>query len=248
MAGFQATIHGRFWVTAEVTALILQHVYPSHFAMCSHFLASQLHIRGDDSPEFYLKYCIELKAWSDRKWPTKGKLTVVEAEYGLWTWYRTAYKGETSALRRKAKREFLHDPWIRAQRQIQIADSLNLDRRLDLARAYANIEPTVAAIIAWREYEIALRSVVRSSGVEDTGEVGKSLRVSELIQQLPNENIPPRWSKNSLKAIWSDGLIRRNDVMHEDHSINSPQVALRIVNGVETFITHNCPWSSDVNR
>jgi hypothetical protein len=129
----------------SLTALVLQHVYPTHFAMCSHFLASQLCITGAENlPEFYRKYCMELLAWADHKWPTKSRLTVVEAEYALWTWYRLAYRGENPKERNKAKREFKNDRWIQEQRDRQVAASLNWGRRLDLA------VPTLRAIRRWQ--------------------------------------------------------------------------------------------------
>ena len=208
---------------------------------CAVILASQLYIRGDDSPEFYLNYCKELKAWSDREWPTKGRLTVVQAEYALWTWYRLAYKGETPKERRRAKREFHGDRWVRERRALQIAGSLNWGRRLDLARSYINIDPTVAAIIAWREFDVTLGTILRGSGIKETGEDGSKYSVKKRIEILPDDNIPPRWSRETLTRIWCDGTVRRNDVMHEDKAISSPIDASRIVDGVEAFIRHNFP-------
>jgi hypothetical protein len=225
----------------SLAALVLQHVYPTHFAMCSHFLASQLYIRGDDSSEFYLKYCEELKKWSDREWPTKGKLTVAQAEYALWTWYRLAYKGETPKDRRRARREFSGDRFVQEQRALQIANSLNWGSRLDLARSYINIDPTVAAIIAWRELDVSLGAILRGSGIKETDERGDKLSFRRRIERLPDDKIPPRWSRETLTKIWSNWTVSRNDVMHEDKAIRSPTDARGIVDGVEAFIRHNFP-------
>ena len=206
--------------------------------MCSHSLASQLYITATDLPEFYLKYCLELKAWSEYEWPTKSRLTVEDAEYALWTWYRIAYKSEDPKQRNKARREFRRDSWVQKRREMRVAESLNWGRRLDLARAYVNSDPTVAAIIAWREFEVAL--VSKGIGIEKTRGDGTRLSIGERIRKLPPDKIPPGWNAHTLTKIWCDGTIGRNDVMHYDRD-PSPVEAIRIVNGVDAFIMHNFP-------
>jgi hypothetical protein len=208
--------------------------------MCSHFLASQLYIRGDDLPEFYLSYCTELKEWSDHKWPTRGELTVEQAQYALWVWYRAAYKGQPND-RNRIKREFVRNPFVQEQRKKQIARSLNRDRRIDLARVYVSVDPTVAAIIAWREFDVALGGVFDGLGIERTGPNGKKLSIPDQIRRLPNTRIPVGWSKESLIRIWCNCAVTRNDVMHEDRTIDSSETASGIVEGVDAFIAHSFP-------
>ena len=221
----------------SLTALVLQHVYPTHFAMCSHFLASQLYITGAENlPEFYRKYCMELREWAGHKWPTKGRLTVVETEYALWTWYRLAYHGENAKKRNRAGREFKNDGWIQDQRERQVAVSLNWGSRLDLARAYVKSDPTVAAIIAWREFEVKLGPL----GIEKNREDGTRLSAKERIRLLSADQIPPGWNIETLTRTWCGGKIERNDVMHYDKNLESDE-ARRIVDVVDAFIRHNFP-------
>ena len=70
----------------SLTALVLQHVYPERFAMCNYNLASLLYISAPTVPKFYIKYCEELKLWSQHRWHTLHELTVEKAEYAFWTW------------------------------------------------------------------------------------------------------------------------------------------------------------------
>src|ERR1039458_8103530 len=46
-----------------LTSLVLHHIYPRQFAMCSHHLASRLHISEETVPRYYREYCNELRAW-----------------------------------------------------------------------------------------------------------------------------------------------------------------------------------------
>lgn len=51
----------------SLTSLVLQHVYPEKYSMCSHHIASLLYIVGHRKagtvPEYYLEYCRELDKW-----------------------------------------------------------------------------------------------------------------------------------------------------------------------------------------
>ena len=67
------------------------------------------------------------------------------------------------------------------------------------------------------------------------------MSVPKRIGELPAHKIPTRWSKGALTSIWCNGMVRRNDIMHEDKTIDSPIDARRIVDGVEAFIRHNSP-------
>jgi hypothetical protein len=45
----------------SLTALVLHHVFPTRYAMCSHHLASLLYIANAETvPKFYVEYCKEL--------------------------------------------------------------------------------------------------------------------------------------------------------------------------------------------
>jgi hypothetical protein len=190
----------------SLTALVLQHVYPKRFAMCSHHLASQLCITAPTVPEFYLKYCKELKEWSERTWPTPRKLNAVKAEFALWTWYRLACHGKGDKNRRQHKLEFLRDHWVQKQRSKQIAGSLGLIDRLDLARAFLDTDPTAAAIIAWREFETKVRKITHCH--EEIG-------MKDLIDRLQPNEVPENWTKADLKSLWFGWRgLGRNPVMH----------------------------------
>jgi hypothetical protein len=217
-----------------LTALVLQHVYPGRFAMCSHHLASQLYIAAPTVPKFYVKYCQELKTWSEHRWPTARKLTVLEAEYALWTWYRLAFHGKDASQRRRLQREFSKDYWIQQQRAQLIADSFKDLDKLDLARSYLEAEPTVAAIIAWRELTVTVHAILdalgRQTSVDDT--------IWDRIGMLPDDALPAGQTRRGLLDLWQ----KRNYVMKDGDEI-APDNAAKILAGVAKFIDHNTPVS-----
>jgi hypothetical protein len=215
----------------SLAALVLQHVYPKRFAMCSHHLASQLCITAPTVPEFYLKYCKELKAWSEHPWPTPHRLTVVETEFALWTWYRRAY-GKSSKQRGTHQTEFRRDHWVQERRARQIADSLGLIDRLDLARSFLDTAPTVAAIIAWREFAVRVRDILEARGERMT----KSDTIWDRIAMLLASNVPQGWTQERLTTLWWG----RNKAMKDGEDIPGPE-ATRILDGVEKFIEKNTP-------
>ena len=211
-----------------LTALVLQHVYPERFAMCSHHLASQLYITAPTVPEFYARYCEELKDWSEHEWPTPHKLTVVETEYALWTWYRSAYHGKNSDQRRKIQREFSKDRWVQKRRAKQIANSLDWEKTLDLARSYLDNAPTVAAIIAWREFEVGLRRIL---GDYETP-------ISRLFGEVKQEFLPRGYPKDAFDRLWNRTGFGRNWVMHRGAEI-SQEDAAKVLDLVDEFMAHN---------
>jgi len=68
----------------SLTSLVLHHVYPDRFAMCSHHLASLLGVTASTVPEYYAKYCEELSEWTKRRWRTPYEKSVVNTEFALW--------------------------------------------------------------------------------------------------------------------------------------------------------------------
>jgi hypothetical protein len=99
-----------------LTALVLHHVDPDRFAMCSYNLASILRISAPTVPHFYIDYCTELREWANRDWGAKRKLSVVDAEFALWTWYRFAYRIGKREERKPHHRVFEKDTWVLDQR------------------------------------------------------------------------------------------------------------------------------------
>lgn len=91
-----------------LTSLVLHHVYPARFAMCSHHLASLLYIvNASTVPKFYLDYCAELKLWGTQK--SSRELDVVQTEFALWTWYRMAHHSREEE-KKKHKKSFFSGP------------------------------------------------------------------------------------------------------------------------------------------
>jgi hypothetical protein len=213
----------------SLTALVLHHVYPERFAICSHHLASQLYVTAPTVPKFYIKYCEELREWSKHSWPTRIKdFTVAKAEFALWTWYR-ACRRKGGDDRRRLQREFSKDPWVQVRRAKQIATLGEIDR-LVLARSFVENNATAAASIGWVALAIKVREILKDRGVPMT--TGDTIR--NRFDKLSDEELPEGWTKNDLKEIWG----KRNLVMKEDADISSQDAASVLIK-VEEFIEHN---------
>ena len=147
----------------SLTSLVLHHVYPDRFAMCSHHLASLLGVTASTVPEYYAKYCEELSEWTKRRWRTPYEKSVVNTEFALWTWYRHVYDQDdpVPSTREERRACFFGDRWIQWRRARQLADEF----------------PTEAAMIAWREFETVARYVTGASRNEALGGVLKRLQV-----------------------------------------------------------------------
>ncbi len=194
----------------SLTSLVLHHVYPQKFSMCSHHIASLLYITGRRKagtvPEFYLEYCRELE-----KWGAQFDMSVVETEFALWTWYRLANYGDSKDEHR---RRFDRDPWVKKRRAARITDSLKVVDTIDFARFCLDTDHTLAAVMAWREFELRARELVNSHG-----------RMQLVIEQLE------RSQGQNYSALWA----KRNPVMHDDMPI-SEQEARDVVREVADFI------------
>jgi hypothetical protein len=214
----------------SLTSLVLHHVYPERFAICSHHIGSLLHITGPTVADYYLAYCEELKEWSTRQWPTRGVITVVDAEFSLWAWYRLAYADGRD--RGKHRKPFAQDRWIQARRATRIAASLASVEALDLARSYLQADPTVSAIIAWRELEVTARTIVEPGPERE--------HFNSLVDRLDRSALPSGMSRNELKELWG----MRNSVMHNDIQMESgsdrDEVAWLVAR-----VTEFVDWNSD---
>ena len=203
----------------SLTSLVLQHVYPDKFSMCSHHIASLLYIVGHQKagtvPAYYLEYCRELE-----KWGARFKLTVEETEYALWTWYRLAYYGSKES-REQHRRKFDRDPWVRKQRALRARESLKATDKLGLARFCLDTDPTLGAIIAWREFEIGVRDLPGNRGFGRQS----STKISDLIAQFPPSQ------KETYTSLWE----KRNRVMHSDLEM-SDEEARQVVQTVGEFL------------
>jgi hypothetical protein len=208
----------------SLTALVLHHVYPEKYSMCSHHIASLLYITGRHKagsvPEYYLEYCRELEAWGAR-----FGLNVVKTEFALWTWYWRANHGSKEE-RREHGRRFDRDPWVKKRRAAKIKDSLKVMDALGFARFFLDTDPTLGAIIAWREFEVKARELLYTRGRTRT-QVG-NLKMSDVIPLLRKElNI-------ECEVIWQN----RNAVMHDDRVIRDEEAKM-VVDGVQQFIDSN---------
>jgi len=214
-----------------LTALVLHHIYPERYAMCSHHLASLLFVSGRTVPEFYVDYCEELLWWSRWEPLRRPELNVAETEFALWTWYWFAHRpGGNSDDRRKHFRAFSTDPSVRARRADRIAHALRGIDKLDLANSYLKTEPTVAAIIAWRELERELRRIL--------GHSGKMGDLIPMIESLKPSALPADWTGQDLSRLWSRTGPGRDQVMHVGSEVE-PDDAEIVVNSVRSFVEHN---------
>jgi hypothetical protein len=209
----------------SLVALVLHHVYPDRFAIVSHHLASLLHITGPTVPAFYIEYCKELRIWSEREWHTPGVKTVVHVEFALWTWYRFAFSGGTEA--RGHRVSFTHNRWIQGRRAARVARSLGPLGKLDLARSYLDTDPTVAAMIAWRELEIRIREIIGRRAPPETV-------FHALINRLTPTMLPPGISIGDLHNLRR----RRNSVTHEGAEIEKMEAG-DVLEKVAAFVERN---------
>lgn len=208
----------------SLTALVLHHVYPEKYSICSHHIGSLLYItghhKGGTVPGYYLEYCQELQRWG-----TRFKLNVMETEFALWTWYRLAHYGE-KASQKEHLRRFNRDPWVRKRRAIRIADSLKVVDKLGFARFFLDTDPTLGAIIAWREFEVKARSLLYQTGVREVFDC--QFKMGRVFAQLPKgQNI-------NYDALWKN----RDRVMHDDATISDLD-AKAVVSEVVKFIEAN---------
>lgn len=208
----------------SLTSLVLQHVYPENFCMCSHHIASLLYIVGHRSagtvPGYYREFCQELE-----KWGRRFKLNVKQTEYALWTWYRLANFGKKQT-RDEHRRRFDSDVWVRQQRAVRARESLKANEKMGMARFCLDADPTLGAIIAWREFEIRVRGLPHFRG---NGRDPRT-KMACLIACLPPGE----------KEIYADIWKRRNPVMHEDEEIEAYD-AQKVVKKVQEFLDQNKP-------
>jgi hypothetical protein len=220
----------------SLTSLVLHHVYPDRFAMCSHNIASLLQISAPGVPEFYGEYCAELKAWGQWKWPRtfatrhRPKLTVVQTEFALWTWYRLAYIQGSDLEREKHRANFQKDPWIQGRRAERILRALGRVEKLDLARFYLSTQPTVSAMVAWRQLEVTMREILHRSGEQTTMDDNFHI----LLAKLPNGAFSPNLRREDLRNIW----YRRKYVIHNGEEMGKDE-ASRLLKVVDEFIDRN---------
>jgi hypothetical protein len=214
----------------DLTSLVLHHVYPKRFAMCSHHLASLLYIINISTvPEFYLRYCEELVEWGKKA--SLRQLTAVETEYALWTWYRLANYGRNEE-RKKHRNRFFKDPWVQERRALKIALALKERGRLDLAQSYLAVDANLAATIAWVEFELTVRKMLKAKGIS----ILKQETMMELINKLPAESLPG--TRDELRLIWQRYGRGRNQVVHGGLKLDAAE-AKAIVADVTEFVAHN---------
>jgi hypothetical protein len=212
-----------------LTALVLHHIDPARFAMCSHHLASLLFVSGRTVPEFYVDYCKELLFFSQMG-HRRPKLTVVETEFALWTWYWFAHRSGNADTQKRHYDMFSKDRSVQKRRSTKIRSWLQDVDKLDLARSYLDTEPTVAAIIAWREFETELRRIL----------VAPNDKMPDLIKKidLKPEALPDGWTRKDLTRLWSRTGCGRDLVMHCNQEV-SPKDATTVLDLVIEFIDHN---------
>ena len=215
----------------SLMALVLHHVFPRRYAMCSHHLASLLYIANAETvPKFYVEYCRELKLWGEKA--SRRRLSAVETEFALWTWYRFSNYGRDEE-RRKHRNRLFRDPWVADRRAFRVAESLKGRSRIDLARSYVPIDANVAAAIAYIELERTIRQILHRDDVHEM----KDDDFRALVKELPMSALPS--GRQELLDLWkgnSKGRSKgRNAVIHGTATLN-PADAVEIIRGVSDFI------------
>jgi hypothetical protein len=159
-------------------------------------------------------------------WGARFNLNVVETEFALWTWYWRVNHGSDKE-RRGHRRRFDRDPWIKKRRAEKIKDSLKVVDKLGFARFFLNTDdpndPTLGAIIAWREFEVKSRELLYSMGHRET--YGRDFKMSSVIPLLRKELNIDYW------PLWQS----RDGVMHNDRVMPGDEARM-VVDGVRRFI------------
>lgn len=215
-----------------LAALVLHHVYPERFAMCSHHLASLLNVTSATVPEYYVEFCRELTKWGEHPWPTPGTLTVAQAEFGLWTWYRLAFiEGAGPRERLEHKNRFYGDSWVQRQRASRIGKALGAIDALDLAVAFNETKPSVAVFTVLRELELAVRALTDGRVLPKPGE--RHTTFSAHINALQPHEIPSCVSMARLHELKD----RRNEVAHQNVTLK-PEEARVVVDEVALIVRY----------
>ena len=159
-------------------------------------------------------------------WGKRFNLNVVETEFALWTWYWRAHHG--SKKERDAHvRSFDRDPWVEKRRALKIKEPLRVVDAMGFARFFLDTDATLAAVIAWREFEVKSRALLSSTGryrkIND-----RSFKMSGVIPLLQRE----------LGVDYSTLWHMRNRVMHDDRMISDEEAKV-IVKAVGQFIEGN---------
>jgi hypothetical protein len=149
----------------------------------------------------------------------------VKTEFALWTWYWRANHGSKEE-RREHCRRFDRDPWVKKRRAEKIKDSLKVVDELGFARFFLDADPTLGAIIAWREFEVKARELLSNRGWRETHD--RSFKMSRVIALLQKE----------LSVDYTELWQKRDPVMHDDRVIRDEEAKM-VVNGVQRFIEGN---------
>jgi hypothetical protein len=123
------------------------------------------------------------------------------------------------------RRRFERDARVRRRRAMRITRSLKAIDKLGFARFFVDCDdPTLAAIIAWREFEINARSLLYNTG--ERSAYTHDLKMDAILRRLP------KGEKTDYEFIWRE----RNSVMHHDRQIEDRDQARKIVQEFANFI------------
>jgi hypothetical protein len=153
-------------------------------------------------------------------------LNVVETEFALWTWYWRANHGSKEE-RKEHCRRFDRDPWVRKRRALKITDSLKVVDALGFARFFLDTDPTLGAIIAWREFEVKARALLFNTG-KYRKVYDRNSKMSSVIALLQKE------LNTDYAALWKN----RDPVMHDDRVIPEEEARM-VVKAVGQFVEGN---------
>jgi hypothetical protein len=205
-------------------SLILQFVYPEHFAIFSTPVIHLVNVTRPSLVDMYIAYCDELRLWADHF----HLPSVATASTALWTYAELSKQLTDDPSATEARREFEEDIWI--QRRLVshvIKPFLRRNGRLQLAHILLDDEPRIAGKIAAEEYERLLQIASRRM-------YGRPLRrekgaAGQLFEDLAARNEIDLADMAELEFVWE----MRNRAVHPEEQPVTPEEVERMVETVE---------------
>jgi hypothetical protein len=215
-----------------IVSLILQFVYPDHFAIFSTPVINLVNVARPSLLDLYIAYCEELHLWADHfRLPS-----VAAASTALWTYAELSKHVTDHPSAMTARLEFEEDIWIQRRLVSQVIKPfLRRHGRLQLAHILLEDEPRIAGKIAAEEYERLLQIASRRT-------YGRPLRrekraAGQLFTDMAVKGIIDFADVAELELVWEV----RNRVVHPEEQPVTPEEVERMVTTVERVCL---PWAA----
>jgi hypothetical protein len=219
-----------------IASLILQFVYPEHFAIFSTPVISLVQVTRSGLVDMYLAYCDELRAWTDHfRMPS-----VAATSTALWAYTEITKQITDDPRAAAARKEYEDDIWIQRRLVAQIIRPfLKRYGQLQLAHILLEEDPRIAGKIAAEEYE-------RLLNIASMRMYGRSLRrekgaAGQLLDDLAAQGVIDLALVTELKLVWEV----RNRVVHPESRPVTPEEVERMVETVQRVCL---PWSASKER